>query len=74
MCFFFLMIRRPPRSTLFPYTPSSDLLFELRIPATSVMMPAVAGRPIYLGLAMTPANRLTLKPQNLLFNLPLLEN
>src|SRR3712207_9290060 len=21
MCFFFLMIRRPPRSTLFPYTP-----------------------------------------------------
>lgn len=49
-------------------------LFELRIPDTSVMMPAVAGRPIYLGLAMTPANRLTLKPQNLLFNLPLLEN
>src|SRR5687768_18344465 len=26
--FFFLMIRRPPRSTLFPYTSSSDL--ELR--------------------------------------------
>ena len=26
MCFFFLMIRRPPRSTLFPYTRSSDLL------------------------------------------------
>ena len=24
-CFFFLMIRRPPRSTLFPYTTSSDL-------------------------------------------------
>src|SRR2546422_330180 len=24
--FFFLMIRRPPRSTLFPYTRSSDLL------------------------------------------------
>src|SRR5437667_12397318 len=23
--FFFLMIRRPPRSTLFPYTTSSDL-------------------------------------------------
>ena len=23
--FFFLMIRRPPRSTLFPYTRSSDL-------------------------------------------------
>src|SRR2546430_13448557 len=25
MFFFFLMIRRPPRSTLFPYTRSSDL-------------------------------------------------
>src|SRR5215211_8990354 len=24
-CFFFLMIRRPPRSTLFPYTTLSDL-------------------------------------------------
>ena len=24
--FFFLMIRRPPRSTLFPYTSSSDLM------------------------------------------------
>src|SRR2546429_5365485 len=24
--FFFLMIRRPPRSTLFPYTRSSDLM------------------------------------------------
>src|SRR3712207_7143645 len=24
--FFFLMIRRPPRSTLFPYTRSSDLI------------------------------------------------
>src|SRR3972149_4828561 len=27
---FFLMIRRPPRSTLFPYTTSSDLLPVLR--------------------------------------------
>ena len=26
MRFFFLMIRRPPRSTLFPYTTSSDLI------------------------------------------------
>src|SRR5436190_11135204 len=25
LAFFFLMIRRPPRSTLFPYTSSSDL-------------------------------------------------
>src|SRR5205823_13123425 len=27
--FFFLMIRRPPRSTLFPYTRSSDLVYSL---------------------------------------------
>ena len=26
LCFFFLMIRRPPRSTLFPYTTLSDLV------------------------------------------------
>src|SRR5207249_10941812 len=29
-CFFFLLIRRPPRSTLFPYTRSSDLLYKMR--------------------------------------------
>src|SRR3712207_7804295 len=33
MCFFFLMIRRPPRSTLFPYT----TLFRSAL--TSVMTP-----------------------------------
>src|SRR5436309_11849090 len=30
--FFFLMIRRPPRSTLFPYTRSSDLRGTLFLP------------------------------------------
>ena len=49
-------------------------LFELRFADAAVTIPAVAGRPVYLGLAMTPDNKLTLKPQNLLFNLPLLEN
>src|SRR3712207_8543499 len=29
LCFFFLSIRRPPRSTLFPYTRSSDLFGEV---------------------------------------------
>ncbi len=47
-------------------------LFELRFADDSVMLPAVAGRPVYLGLAMTADNRLALKPQNLLVNLPLL--
>ena len=32
MLLFFLMIRRPPRSTLWPYTTSSDLIGEERVP------------------------------------------
>src|SRR5438874_12304515 len=34
-CFFFLMIRRPPRSTLFPYTTlfRSDRVRHARVPA-----------------------------------------
>ncbi len=44
----------------------------MRFADTSVMLPEVAGRPVYLGLAMTADNRLTLKPQTLLVNLPLL--
>ena len=47
-------------------------LFELRIADTSVVLPAVAGHPVYLALAMTADNRLVLKPQNLLANLPLI--
>ena len=31
----------------------------------------VAGRPVYLGLAMTADRLLRVKPQNLLLNLPL---
>jgi hypothetical protein len=31
----------------------------------------LAGRPVYLGLAITAAQTLKLKPQNLLLNLPL---
>src|SRR3712207_7060128 len=34
--FFFLMIRRPPRSTLFPYT----TLFRSRVPGSRVSEPA----------------------------------
>jgi hypothetical protein len=35
------------------------------------MRPAIAGRPVYLAMAMNPDNVLKLKPQNLLLNLPL---
>jgi hypothetical protein len=35
------------------------------------MRPAIAGRPVYLAMAMDSDNKLKLKPQNLLLNLPL---
>src|SRR3954467_4348451 len=46
LVFFFLMIRRPPRSTLFPYTTSSDLgggrLINIKWPSRSTTRPAPA--------------------------------
>ncbi len=45
-------------------------LFRLEFRDPDAMLPRVRGRPVYLGLAMTEANRLKLKPQNLLLNLP----
>ena len=35
------------------------------------MRRAIAGRPVWLAMAMDERNRLVLKPQNLLMNLPL---
>lgn len=46
-------------------------LFRLEFADREEMRAEVAGRPVYLGLAMTAENRLRLKPQNLLVNLPL---
>jgi hypothetical protein len=46
-------------------------LFELRFADPSDMRPAIAGRPVYLAMAMDRDRRLRLKPQNLLINLPL---
>ncbi len=46
-------------------------LFRLDFADPAEMRREVAGRPVYLGLAMTAAGRLRLKPQNLLVNLPL---
>jgi hypothetical protein len=46
-------------------------LFELNFTDPSVMRPAIAGRPVYLAMAMDGERRLRLKPQNLLLNLPL---
>jgi len=46
-------------------------LFALRFADPAAMPPAIAGRPVYLAMAMDRQNRLRLKPQNLLLNLPL---
>lgn len=49
-------------------------LFRLEFDDPAVMRSEVAGRPVYLGLAMTEAGRVRLKPQNLLVNLPLAQD
>lgn len=46
-------------------------LFRLEFADPSVMLARIAGRPVYLGLAMDRAGDVRLKPQNLLVNLPL---
>ena len=48
-------------------------LFRLEFRDANVMLPHVAGKPVYLGLAMDEDQVLRLKPQNLLVNLPLAE-
>ena len=48
-------------------------LFRLEFADPSVMPSKIAGRPVYLAMAMTPDGNLRLKPQNLLVNLPLAE-
>ena len=46
-------------------------LFRLEFANPDEMRADIAGKPVYLGLAMTRAQTLKLKPQNLLLNLPL---
>ncbi len=46
-------------------------LFRLEFRDPTVMLPRIAGRPVYLALAMGGDKTLKMKPQNLLFNLPL---
>lgn len=46
-------------------------LFKLHFKHPHDMRADVAGKPVYLGLAMTAEKTLRLKPQNLLLNLPL---
>jgi hypothetical protein len=46
-------------------------LFELRFKNPSDMRSNIAGKPVYLAIAMDAQNKLKIKPQNLLLNLPL---
>jgi hypothetical protein len=46
-------------------------LFRLDFDEPAVVRPEIAGRPVYLAMAMDGERRLKLKPQNLLLNLPL---
>ena len=48
-------------------------LFRLEFRDPTLMAAAVAGRPVYLGLAMDDDGVVRLKPQNLIVNLPLAE-
>jgi len=47
------------------------LLFRLEFADPAEAVPALEGRPVYLGLACRPDRTLRLKPQNLVVNLPL---
>jgi hypothetical protein len=46
-------------------------LFRMEFDQPGVMRPEIAGCPVYLAMAMDGDQRLKLKPQNLLLNLPL---
>lgn len=46
-------------------------LYRLEFEQASDMLAEIAGKPVFLGLAVTPDNVLRMKPQNLLANLPL---
>jgi hypothetical protein len=46
-------------------------LFRLEFRDPALMLARVAGRPVYLGLAMDESNRVRMKPQNLVVNLPI---
>lgn len=48
-------------------------LFRMEIEDQRQVIPTVQGRPVWLGLAMNSDNKLKMKPQNLLTNLPLMQ-
>src|SRR2546425_7982070 len=57
MFFFFLMIRRPPRSTLFPYTTLFRSEIRERLAAPLRMLPEVEVRAVGDAHQLAPADR-----------------
>src|SRR3712207_6740392 len=57
MFFFFLMIRRPPRSTLFPYT----TLFRSFVSRSILLGKIIDGNEIDLAIAYTQEGKLSLR-------------
>ncbi|MEC8553266.1 MAG: hypothetical protein VXY93_22415, partial [Pseudomonadota bacterium] len=48
-----------------------SILCLFKLEAEEGLIPEMAGKPVYLGLAMDEAGSVRMKPQNLLANLPL---
>jgi CTP:molybdopterin cytidylyltransferase MocA len=46
-------------------------LFKLEFKEANTVMSQIRGKPVYLGMAINQESLLKLKPQNVLFNLPL---
>jgi hypothetical protein len=49
-------------------------LYRMEFENPADMRADLAGKPVFLGLAVTPDKLLRMKPQNLLANLPLAQN
>src|SRR3712207_8752862 len=64
LCYFFLMIRRPPRSTLFPYT----TLFRSQAPARLIVFLQYVGVSVANGVAPGLARREGHEPEARTFN------
>src|SRR3989442_15301744 len=56
MCFFFLMIPRPPRSTLFPYATLFLSQSQCATVATAVILNVVLGAALWASSAITRKN------------------
>src|SRR5205823_10512109 len=66
LIFFFLMIRRPPRSTLFPYTTLFRSWKESKFP-TKLMVEVAFGTRVILGLILIRSEEHTSELQSLAY-------